>query len=607
VSRVQRFLLAAAALLALDANADIFSPGELAEPHSRWEGVSNCTECHPAGSKLAQEPCLACHVELRPRVAAGKGFHGRISREERECEKCHSEHQGKDFKLTEWGPGGMKAFGHGKTGWPLLGKHAQVKCLDCHEKRLWVEATVVKFVSEHPKRENPTMLGLSERCDSCHFDEHRGQTSKDCQTCHNEKAWKPAAGFNHQKTKYPLLGKHRGVPCEKCHPASKDESTSPDVFPKPVSMAFMKYAPIAHKECISCHEDPHKGSFGERCQSCHVVEGWLIIHNALKQTEFHDKTRYPLRGEHISVPCAACHGPFPGIAAQFKNMKFDTCVDCHVDAHVGQIQKAVAPLTSAGPKCETCHVVDGFKPTVFDQTEHEKTRYPLEGAHQVVPCNGCHVPDPRLEAKVPAAVRLFLRKRNRQDVFSAAALSLPKVNGANAPCEQCHADVHAGQFKREQTCASCHTLTAWKQLTFDHGRDTNYPLTGKHQTSSCAGCHPVATLKGIKTAKYVGVERACDACHADVHVGQFTQGTSAPKSCDACHDTADFKETTFQHRPPFTDYTLDGAHKRVACEGCHPAFQVARNVTAVRYKPVPRNCEGCHTDFHKGEFKGFLP
>jgi hypothetical protein len=26
-----------------------------------------------------------------------------------------------------------------------------------------------------------------------------------------------------------------------------------------------------------------------------------------------------------------------------------------------------------------------------------------------------------------------------------------------------------------------------------------------------------------------------------------------------------------------------------------------------RYKPVPRDCQACHADFHKGAFRGYEP
>ena len=82
---------------------DLLSPGELSRPHAALEGTAHCTKCHPAGGKLAAEPCLACHEELRGRIAAGKGLHGRIPAADRACERCHHEHEGRDFALVSWG------------------------------------------------------------------------------------------------------------------------------------------------------------------------------------------------------------------------------------------------------------------------------------------------------------------------------------------------------------------------------------------------------------------------------------------------------------------------------------------------------------------------
>src|SRR5262249_17732443 len=79
------------------------------------------------------------------------------------------------------------------------------------------------------------------------------------------------------------------------------------------------------------------------------------------------------------------------------------------------------------------------------------------------------------------------------------------------------------------------------------------------------------------------------------------------KACDACHLTKTFKETTFNHNDPkFTNYALEGRHAKVKCERCHPTVVVAGAKT-VRYRPLPRECEDCHVDYHKGEFKGFVP
>ncbi|MFX9469357.1 hypothetical protein ABTO43_20110, partial [Acinetobacter baumannii] len=65
--------------------------------------------------------------------------------------------------------------------------------------------------------------------------------------------------------------------------------------------------------------------------------------------------------------------------------KFDRCADCHRDAHQGQL--AGRP---GGNACESCHKVEGFSPSTFTLADHQKGRYPLQGAHLAVPCVSCH-------------------------------------------------------------------------------------------------------------------------------------------------------------------------------------------------------------------------
>ena len=48
------------------------SPGDLSNPHSNLEGISNCTQCHVLGNKQTNEKCLACHTEINERISAKK-------------------------------------------------------------------------------------------------------------------------------------------------------------------------------------------------------------------------------------------------------------------------------------------------------------------------------------------------------------------------------------------------------------------------------------------------------------------------------------------------------------------------------------------------------
>jgi len=660
------------------AAAQFFSPGPLARPHAALEGLEKCVKCHEEQKGLSARLCLDCHTELAPRIAKGAGFHGRLPAAKRqECQACHPDHRGLDFEMVEWDAGRDK-FDHQRTGWPLKGGHAAAKvhCDDCHQRRLITEAPIRHLLEKHPNQ--TTFLGLSSRCDSCHFDEHRGQLGRECQKCHTETAWKPTTGFDHQRSAFPLAGKHKDVGCAKCHATLADDRTPATAFPKPHAASFMQMKPLDFKTCESCHQDPHKGSLGPACASCHTEAGWKIIKTDKdRSTAFHDKTRYPLRGGHVGVACRSCHGPFPGQPAKFKGLPFGACTDCHLDAHLGQLgacrsnpdrawRSAAGPdarseeeeylavlrrratQQTAQPRppgdgsgycdrllavkapakvapCESCHTVNGFLPPRYELEQHQKTQFPLEGAHAVVACRGCHAVDEGLARKITTSTHAFLRARKRPERFSLVAMHPGAAAGRSkspAACLGCHEDVHRGQFAegaKRDTCATCHETTSFLDLTFDHDEDSRFPLTGKHAQAACAACHKPERPAGGGTAvvRYKPLSTSCGSCHDDVHQGQFlassTEAAGAPagrgpRDCEFCHQTKTFKETLFDHGDRrFTTYALDGQHAKVACDGCHRSVTLAAGVKTIRYRPLPRACESCHVDFHHGEFRGFEP
>ncbi|HTN54293.1 MAG TPA: cytochrome c3 family protein [Anaeromyxobacter sp.] len=599
---------------ALPARPDVFSPGELSRPHQSLEGLQNCTKCHVAGKQLAPERCLDCHGELKGRVAQGKGFHGRMAPADRNCQTCHHEHQGRDFPEIDWGKGGEKGFDHAKTGFDLKGKHRKTDCARCHDPRLIADAGVKEVLARQPTRK--TYLGAPPACAACHFDEHRGQIANgaDCARCHGEDAWKPAGRFDHAKTAYRLDGKHVKVQCAKCH-ASEQEAqarTAPPGVVGPVRPAvFERFKPVPFEGCADCHKkDPHQGRFGPSCKTCHVTSDWKKITGLGAQQAFHEKTRYPLRGLHVQVKCDACHGPWPGVPAKYKGLAFARCADCHADSHLGQLARAApaapsgkAPAAAPPPgACERCHTVDGWIPARFEVDDHQKLEYRLEGAHRTVACAACHPRDPRLATKVPVTIKADLERKRRPLKLSLALLRIPKASD----CRTCHRDPHAGQLDarvKGEGCAACHGQESWRKLRFDHAKDSRYPLTGKHEKAACASCHR-PDAGGV--VRYRPLGQACAACHADIHAGQFAakgQGTD----CARCHETAGWKEPLrFRHEKPFTSYTLDGKHRKLECAKCHLTVQVA-GAAVRRYRPLPTACEGCHADFHKGAFRGYVP
>ena len=553
---------------------------------------------------MAPDRCFACHVELGKRVQKEQGFHGHLKGAKLRCQNCHAEHQGRDTPLIEWVPS-KKGFDHAQTGWPLVEKHHAVLCNDCHVQYLIKAMDVLEWLQKRPVGVVRTpMLGLSTGCQACHFDEHRGQLADHCDRCHDIKGWKPAPLFNHQKSDYPLTGKHTLVACAKCHPSKAEAPVKPnDSLPPVRGGEATQFKDIAHQSCLDCHKDPHDNRFGERCESCHVTAGWKTVKNLRGDRAFHASTRFPLQGLHEEVPCKSCHGPSPGKPARFKNLAFAECSDCHADAHEGQLTRIG---TQRVLDCKTCHGVEGFRPVRFGLAAHAKTRYPLEGSHVAIACNQCHVPTVRLEMRVPAPVKAALRREKRKLLFSNALFDLP---GAPWTCEACHLDPHAGQFTQgtaPKPCASCHQVKDFTALTFNHDRDSHFPLSGKHATTACGSCHTETRTGGSAAVKYRPLDVRCSSCHLDVHAGQFSKNAAAP-DCASCHQTQSWKSLRFKHEAPFTGFVLSGKHAKVGCEGCHPAVVVPPRLASRKYVGVPTSCADCHQDFHRGEFSRFLP
>lgn len=355
--------------LSATAHAQI-SPGPLAAAHQKLDGVKNCLKCHKLGAGPKAEKCLDCHKAIAARLADRQGFHNMaVNKEKRMCFECHSEHAGADFALIHW-PEGIRDFDHHETGYNLLGKHHGLECDACHKPGNVSEAFAEKYADVNAKR---TFLGLSHACADCHADEHRGQLARTCESCHGFDGWQPAPTFDHDRTAFALTGRHREIACGKCHPGVQAKDRGPE-------HPLVQYKGIAAANCTPCHKDVHGGQLGTACASCHRTDGWTVVTTT---TFDHSKTRFPLRGRHRSVECAACHAGVSKVARR----AFERCQDCHVDVH--RTQFASSP--SKG-RCESCHNEGGFVPSTFTVADHAGTRFPLEGGHLALPCTSCHVP-----------------------------------------------------------------------------------------------------------------------------------------------------------------------------------------------------------------------
>ena len=361
------------------------SPGDLSVPHSQFEGLSNCTKCHVLGNKVSSEKCLACHTEIKERIALQKGYHASSDIKGKDCIVCHSDHHGKNFRMIRFD---IAKFDHNLTGYTLSVPHSKKQCADCHN---------VKFISDQKiKTRKDTYLGLSTGCLSCHEDYHMKTLSPDCLSCHNPDTFKPASKFNHDNTNFRLAGKHITVECSKCHKIAT------------VSGKKFQDFRVSQFNCSNCHKDPHQNKFGQTCNQCHNEETFEVV-KGVKGFD-HNKTGYRLEDKHLTVNCKACH------KTKFTDpLKFKLCTDCHVDYHKKQFAK-----NGVSPDCSRCHTTKGF--TLFSYTleQHNQGTFPLQGAHLAIPCTDCH-------------------KKQHEWNFKGIGLN----------CKDCHKDIHQDQIDAE--------------------------------------------------------------------------------------------------------------------------------------------------------------
>jgi len=405
-----------------------------------------CGNCHgspPRYRGLDFSTCATCHHDPHK---------GRFSTT---CTNCHNE---SDFHSIH-----MKAGAH--PGVSLAGGHGRVACGRCHDRGQF----------SRPSR------GPS--CASCHKPVHKAPFGKRCERCHASIRWLglPArTGLRaHEKTAYPLHGKHVTTKCTQCHLPSL-----------PTQKRFRE---LQFDRCTRCHQDEHSGEFAKRdggeCAACHTDAGFSPT---LFGAELHSTTRFALAGHHIAVPCNDCHKNHTGKAPRLEwNHVESKCAKCHDNPHGNQFD---AEMKKHG--CAGCHT-----PLGWDLPNIDHSFWPLTGRHASAPCGRCHTPS---EAD---------RKLGR----GASYKNTPRE------CEGCHNDVHNGQFRLSKpikSCSACHTTQRFTIGVFDHGKLAGYDLDGAHRQIGCNRCHAVAPLgNGGKTARWRLGYKRCRDCHADPHSG----------------------------------------------------------------------------------------
>jgi hypothetical protein len=485
------------------------SPGDLSNPHSNLEGLSNCTQCHVLGNKVSDEKCLVCHTEIQSAINLKKGYHSSSDIAGKQCFTCHSEHNGKKFQLIRFD---ATKFDHNLAGYNLSVPHAKQECKACHTSK---NITDLKL-----KGKKSTYLGLNTECLTCHADYHIRTLSSACLNCHTDDKFVPASKFSHVNARFQLAGQHKKVDCIKCHKVVTTDGKK-----------FQQFSGVQYNNCTSCHKDPHQNKYGQNCRQCHSEESFQVV-SGLKNFD-HNKTDFKLEEKHLIVNCRECH------KTKFTDpLKHDRCTDCHSDYHKSQFVK-----NGVVPDCSQCHSVKGFTSFSFRLEQHNLGAFPLKGSHSAIPCYECH---------------------KKQDKWNFRAIGLQ--------CKDCHTDIHKpliqAKYYPESDCKACHTEVKWADVTFNHSK-TEFNLTGAHSGKDCKLCHFKKDSEGVVKQKFAGMGTNCSSCHKDNHYKQFD--INGITDCLRCHGTENWKASKFNHDK--TAFKLDGKHINVACAKCHKPQQ----------------------------------
>lgn len=435
-------------------------------------------------------------------------------------------------------------------------------------------------------------------CVACHRDEyeaavqplHVQELPLDCETCHANDTWRPAAGSDHARY-FALRGAHADAGCGGCHAGGFEPGVTPTA-------------------CVDCHARdseraarPDHAGLPRDCTKCHDESAFAPAHF---------EHAWPLVGEHAGVACAGCHGDAPAAYAGTRS----ACVDCHRADYEAALSPSHAGFSTA---CQTCHSPTGWRGAGASDPGFMHP-WPLRGAHGRAACSGCHVGDPPVYAGTPmACVDCHGSQRatarvdhagfsddcascHSEDSFTPAAFDHAWPLGgahASARCGACHVgnppvyvgtptacvDCHGAERATasidhagfSEDCASCHSDRSFTPASFDH----RWPLTGAHASATCAACH------GDSPAVYAGTSKACIDCHRqDYDNSPFPGHDAFSTDCAACHTTTGFRPASGGH--PEARFPTSGRHN-YPCMDCHNAAlgPNSRDNT---------DCVGCHDE-----------
>ncbi|MDB4286198.1 hypothetical protein N9933_02745, partial [bacterium] len=430
----------------------------------------SCTDCHTSGSDLQftriGNDCINCHQQ--DYLATTSPNHA-ASGYSTECLDCH------DVAGFGWNANGIL-----HDFFPLEKGHEITDCNQCHT--------------------NGTFSNTPTECIACHQADFNNAANPnhsalnfntDCAACHTlDPGWMPAEYRDHDNNFFPIYsGEHQGEwsDCVECHPnpANYSEFT-----------------------CTTCHgksetDGEHNGVGGyvyssTACLACHPTgnEDGVFDHN---------RTNFPLTGEHVGVDCNSCH------INGFQGTPTD-CASCHT-ADYNQTTRPNHQSAGIPMDCALCHTTDpDWIPATF--SDHDNY-YPLNGAHALIAnnCVECH---------------------------NSTFTNTPTT------CIGCHTDDYNQTTNPNHAstgfttdCETCHTENDWVPSTFDHD-GAYFPIySGNHQDEwgQCVECH--TTPGNLSTFSCIDCHEHNNKSEVDDDHSGVSGYSYSSSACFSCHPNGD--------------------------------------------------------------------
>jgi hypothetical protein len=435
-------------------------------------------------------------------------------------------------------------FDHLTTGFPLDGRHLNLRCEQCHLNGVFegtprqcqlchVQGNTRSAVFQ-PANHIPTtaLATMSADCSSCHTTNtfegahfaHSNVTPGTCAQCHNN---------------INAVGKNPGhvatsAPCDQCHTTVS------------FAAAFTAF-PVGHiptsQTCSLCHSNGysitltqmvHSGITGG-CTTCHAadapatapitftmqaVQTWpappLTVQFTPTSQNYHLPT--PASPTHFTIneSCDVCHTtpatPMPVTAAAggFAGGKMNHtgissgCANCHADGSgpfIGVtglvLQSTKGPhIPTSGTACELCHkstqTPGGFAGTTMVHS----------GLNNLSSCSSCHENNTTDIAYYGITTKMVVRP----------PISAPQPD-AVTPIDANH--------PASGECTQCHSSTT--TFTANIVVPSNHIPVG---STACANCHagqPAPYSPAGTTMNHTGFTSSCNGCHGS---GKSFYGTA---------------------------------------------------------------------------------